>query len=182
MKVYLIAGHHLRDPGAVTNHPELGRVTETDLCMDQRDMVYHYLLAHNKVEVVKDNDNFSLSQVIASINKTVDPCDLIVDLHFNAFNKNATGTEVIIQEPRTKIISVLAPNICERLSDIMSIPNRGVKGQSETARGRIAILQGIGHRMLIETCFMDNDNDLSSYWKNKHLVNESIAYEIEKML
>lgn len=182
MKVYLVAGHHKKDPGAINIHPELGMVTESDLCIEQRDMVYHYLIAHNKVEVIKDDDNLTLQQVINQINRTITENDVLVDLHHNAFNKRATGVEVIVQNPRTKITQALGERICLRLSDIMEIPNRGVKGQEATAKGRIAILQGKGHRVLVETCFMDNNSDLESYWKNKHLVNEAIAFEIEGVL
>ena len=181
-KVYLVAGHHLKDPGAINNHPVLGLVTESALCIEQRDLVYHYLIAHNKIEVIKDDDKLTLRDVINQINKSITNDDILVDLHHNAFNTRATGVEVIVQEPRTKIVQSLSENICKRLSDIMGIPNRGVKGQEATARGRIAILQGKGHRILTETCFMDNDSDLEAYWKNKHLVAEAIAFEIESVL
>lgn len=182
-KVYLIAGHHNNDPGAVSQHPELGgTITEAELTQELRDLVFHYFVAHNELDPIKDNDAHTLQQVLNEINRTISRDDIVVDLHFNAFNGRATGVEVLIPTINSAIERSLATSICERLADIMQIRNRGLRREADTPRGRIAILHGTGHRILIEVCFKDNPSDMKAYWKNKHLVAEAIAYEVEKAL
>lgn len=181
-KIYLIAGHHEADSGASVIHPDLGKVTEADLTKELRDLIYSYIKAHNSIEIIKDNDALLLQAVLNEINKTVDKDDIIVDIHFNAFNGKATGTEVFIPTINSELERTLASNICKRLADIMSIANRGVKTEEKTARKRIAILRGVGKRILIEVCFMDNIKELNSYIKNKHLVAEAIAFELENII
>lgn len=182
-KVYLIAGHHSNDPGAVSRHPELGgTITEAELTQELRDLVFHYFVAHNKLVPIKDNDQHTLQQVLNEINRNITKDDVLVDIHFNAFNGSATGVEVLIPTINSNVERSLATTICERLSDIMKIRNRGLRTEAQTPRGRIAILHGVGHRVLIEVCFKDNPSDMRAYWKNKHLVAEAIAYEVEKAL
>lgn len=182
-RIYLIAGHHKNDPGAVSFHESLGgRISEAELTIELRDLIYHYFKQHNDTEVVVDNDNHTLQQVLNEINKTVKKEDLIVDIHFNAFNTKATGTEVLIPTIHSKMEKQLGENICKSLSDIMNIPNRGIKTEKQSHRTRIAILHGTGHRVLLEICFKDNPVDMKSYQVNKHLVAQQIALEIEKII
>lgn len=182
-KIYLIAGHHNNDPGAVSKHLELGgKITEAELCIELRDLVCSYFKQSNDTEVIKDNDNHTLKQVLDSINQSINKNDILIDLHFNAFNGKASGVEVIIPKISSNIERSLGTTICERLSNIMNIPNRGLKNETETARGRIGILRGVGNRILIEVCFKDNPKDIISYWENKHLVAEAISYQTEKEL
>lgn len=179
-KLYLIAGHHNNDSGAVAQHEDY-KVLESRLTIILRDLIHSYFKKFNsQVEVILDDDRDTLQTVINKVNKTITKNDLLVDIHFNAFNGKATGTEVIIPKISSSIEKELASNICDRLSDIMEIPNRGVKTEDKTARGRIAILKGVGHRILPEICFLDNLKDYRSYRKNEHLVASIIAQAIEK--
>lgn len=173
-KLFLIAGHSNSDPGAVAENV-VGRVKESDLTKEQRDMVYHYFRQHNVSPVIFDDDKDSLSQVIQKVNNLIKPSDILIDFHFNAFNKKASGSEVF---PNKNML--IASELVTGISSIMGIPNRGVKIQSESSRGTLGILKGIGRRILIETCFMDNEDDFESYVKNKHLVNQYIAETIER--
>ena len=116
------------------------------------------------------------------MNKNIKKEDFLIDIHFNAFNKRATGVEVLTPNISSKYSDKVAIAMCKQLAEIMEIPNRGIKKESDSARGRIAILRGTGNRVLLEVCFMDNDSDLSSYWENKHLVAEAIVRNIELWL
>jgi N-acetylmuramoyl-L-alanine amidase len=181
--LYLIAGHHHNDPGAVSNHASLGgRVKEADLTIELRGLIKMYFELYNDNPVVIDNDSHVLSRVISEIASTIKRDDIMVDIHFNAFNGRATGVEVIVPRISSAKERNLADNICINLADIMKIPNRGVKGEDKTARGRIGILAGTGNRILIEVCFKDNPVDMLAYQKNKHLVADSIAQSIEKYI
>lgn len=179
MKLFLIAGHHENDPGAVTEHPVLGRVTEASLTIELRDLIAIHWTQHNDVQIVKDYDGDILTTVLKKVNEQIEKDDFLIDIHFNAFNGRATGVEILTPNMSSKKEDRVAIEMCKELSEIMRIPNRGIKKESGSARGRIAILRGTGNRILLEVCFMDNDSDLSAYWKNKHLVAECIARNIE---
>lgn len=183
--IYLIAGHHNNDPGAVGEHYKLNKITEAAFTMEQRDLIYDELKAHNNIgkdfNVVLDNDKDDLRTVIKKLNDVVKPNDIVVDLHFNAFNTKATGTEVIIPSINSRLERELAKDITDILSDVMQIPNRGVKTEASLGR-RIGILHGKGNRILIETMFIDNPSDVTSYVKNKFIIAQEIAILLEKAI
>lgn len=173
--IYIIAGHHDKDPGAVSKH-SIGQIKEADLTKELRDLVIHYLKEIQEVKTVrKDNDDVVLSKLISDLEKNLVNDDLLIDIHFNAFNGKATGTEVIIPTISSKIEKDLAALIAEHLSEIMNIKNRGVITEDKTARGRIGILKGKGHRLLLEICFMDNPKDFTAYNINKYIIAAKIA-------
>lgn len=173
--IYLIAGHHNEDPGAVSKHT-VGTIKEADLTKELRDLIYQYLVDIESINDIKrDNDSTVLSKLISDLDKVITTEDLLVDIHFNAFNGKATGTEVIIPKLSSSIEKDLASLIAEHTSDILSISNRGVKGEDKTARGKIGILKGKGHRILLEVCFMDNPKDFTSYMINKYILAAKIA-------
>jgi N-acetylmuramoyl-L-alanine amidase len=178
MKLFLIAGHHDNDPGASTNHPILGKVSEASLTIELRDLIADYWIKTN-IPVIRDYDGDILTVVLDKVNQNIKKEDFLIDIHFNAFNKKATGVEILTPNLSSKQSDRVAISMSKELSEIMGIPNRGIKKESDSARGRIAILRGIGNRILLEVCFIDNDSDLSSYWKNKHLVAECISRNIE---
>lgn len=162
--VYPSAGHHDKDPGAVANGWK-----EADLTKELRNlMIAEFNLRNHKIIVDQDWETNSQYQ------KRIKPGSgsVIMDLHFNASsNDKSTGVEVIVNNNASKHSVDLATEICERLSNIMKIPNRGVKTEKQTARGRIGILNlKAGISVLVEVCFMNNPNDLRAYLNNKEAV------------
>jgi len=173
--IYIIAGHHNNDPGAVAQQ-STGIIKEADLTKELRDLVIHYLKNIEGVtDIRKDKDDQDLNQLLASLESEITIDDLLIDIHFNAFNGKATGTEVIIPKLNSTLERTLSALIAEHVSEIMGIPNRGVKTEDKTARGRIAILKGKGDRLLIEVCFLDNPKDFTYYTTNKHIIAAKIA-------
>jgi len=182
-RLFLIAGHHHDDPGATSTHAKLGgRVTEAELTIELRYLVKAYFEAHNKNQVFIDDDHDTLATVISKINAEIKPDDIMVDLHFNAFNGRASGSEVIVPNASNQLEREIAAEISKEIAGIMIIPNRGVKDESQTARGRIGILRGVGNRILIEVMFKDNPNDMEAYQINKHIIASAIAQIIEKYI
>lgn len=118
-KLFLIAGHNNSDPGAQAENI-VGKIRESDLTKEQRDMVYHYFRQHNTVPVIFDDDKDSLSHVIQKVNSLIKPSDILLDFHFNAFNKRASGSEVF---PNKNML--ISSELVTGISTIMGIPNRG---------------------------------------------------------
>lgn len=179
-KIFVIAGHSNTDPGAVATHDYL--VKEATYTKRLRYLITEYFKAFNdSVEVFIDDDKDNLQTVINKINKDVKAGDLVIDIHFNAFNGKATGTEVIIPAISSKLENKLAAEISKEISEVLEIPNRGAKSEAQTARGRIGILRGVGNRILLEVCFIDNSKDYKAYKKHEHMVAMVITKAIEKL-
>lgn len=176
MKLYLIAGHHNKDNGATA----LGN-KEKDLTIEFRDLILDYIKESSpNLEVILDNDNDTLSQVINKVNATIHKDDILLDIHFNAFNGKASGTECFIPKISSNIEKEIADEICKFYTRYMQIPNRGVKTPDESARGSLGILKGTGNRILVETCFMDNPIDISAFERTKHILSSGTSEILEK--
>jgi N-acetylmuramoyl-L-alanine amidase len=178
-KIYIIAGHYNSDPGASGTHENIGRIFEAHLTKELRDMIASYFTMHNNNTIIKDDDSHTLTKVLNTINATIEKDDILIDIHFDAFNGKASGTSCFIPTVSSKIEKTIGANIAKGVSEILGVPNRGVRTEKQSARGRIGILHGTGNRILIEVCFIDNPSDIDSYLKNKHLVAQKIAELLE---
>lgn len=168
--IYLLAGHHRNDPGAISNG-----YRESDLTMDLRNMVSCSIRSKG-IGVVSDDDTDSLSAVIGKI-KSNDR-DIICDIHFNAAAPSATGIEVFVPMRSTALERSVAGKISRRGAAIMGIKNRGVKDESLSARGKLAIMNVRGVNLLIEVCFITNRSDMDKYIANKLAIADMIAEEL----
>src|SRR5690606_31410318 len=128
------AGHHNRDSGTIRVN---GR-REEDETKIFRDMVNTELCRIDKT-AVHDDDNDMLGQYLSKINPT--DLDVVVEPHFNAFNGKATGTEVLIADSANARSKAMAKELVDGYARIMGIPNRGVKTESQSARGRLGLMQ-----------------------------------------
>jgi N-acetylmuramoyl-L-alanine amidase len=181
-KLFLIAGHSANDPGASGNFDSVGKVVEATLTKELRDLIASAFVLHNSNPVIKDDDKHNLTQVLNSIANQVHKDDIVIDIHFNAFNTKARGTEAFIPTVNSVTEKNLAKDIVEATSKLLVTPNRGVKTEKESNRGRLGFLHGTGNRILLEICFIDNKEDLESYLKNKLILASEIATLIEKYL
>lgn len=92
--------------------------------------------------------------------------DLKFSIHFNAFNKNATGTECIYKKSSMK---ANAARMSKKVAAAMGITDRGAKYRSDL------YMMNIGFDLLLEVCFHDNKKDLNKYQDNKEKVADAIA-------
>lgn len=116
----------------------------------------------------------SLRQRVNMANKF--GADLYVSLHFNCFDKEAHGTEVYaISNTGRKY----AQAVLENIVDVLGTTNRGVKDGSHLFVVRETTMPAI----LIETCFVDNEEDMQKYTaENKEQeVSKAIADGIESI-
>lgn len=165
--IFLSAGHHLKDPGAIANG-----VQENKLAIELRDKICRQLKDAG-VEYETDRDDETLALYLARIKPT--SSSLTCELHFNAATPTATGIEVIVAENASFDSRRLAEELCRTGSEILRIPNRGVKTEKQTHRGQLAIMRKPGKVALVEVCFITNKQDLMSYESNKHVLSAAWA-------
>lgn len=159
-KSYSSAGHHNRDSGAIGIN---GRKENVET-MHFRNLVNDKLRNLGKT-VIQDDDNETLGQYLGRVSSEAG--DVVVEPHFNAFNGKATGVEVLVPNNANERSRAMAQELVNGMAKIMGIANRGVKTESQSARGRLALMRKKGAVSLIEICFIDNALDMAAYDSNK---------------
>ena len=107
----------------------------------------------------------NLANIVAKCN--AHPVDLNISNHLNA--GGGTGVEVWCYDEKTKDIAVA---ICASVSSALGIPNRGVK----YSKNLYVLRKTAGSAILVECCFVDNQND-ASHW-NADKCGDAIASAI----
>ena len=107
----------------------------------------------------------NLANIVAKCN--AHPVDLNISNHLNA--GGGTGVEVWCYNEKTKDI---AAAICASVSSALGIPNRGVK----YSKNLYVLRKTAGSAILVECCFVDNQND-ASHW-NADKCGDAIASAI----
>lgn len=106
--------------------------------------------------------NKSLSDIIDITNKK--HCDLFVSIHFNAFNGEASGSEVYISSEALKNKSYPFDKASEVVKNLNKI---GFKSRGVKDGGKLYVIRkNYHHCMLIETCFVDSKTDTDLYLNN----------------
>ena len=104
------------------------------------------------------------AQLIDEINN-LDPL-FVISLHCNAFNKKATGTEVLYAE-EDNFSRRIAFILLDYLLEALRLKDRGIKSKLKEDRGGY-LLYGIESPCIIsEPFFIDNDYDLGVALKNE---------------
>jgi N-acetylmuramoyl-L-alanine amidase len=183
-RLFLIAGHHDKDPGAIARHLILGEIREADLTKELRDLLLISLKKFNPDKVIFiDNDIWTLNQTINWVKNHILPGDLMIDIHFNAFPEpGANGAETLVKNGSSQPILNRASRFSKVISDTLGIRDRGAKTEAQSGRTRIGILHGIGDRFLLEIKFMSNQVDVDRYNMNKHLLVDALTREIENQM
>lgn len=157
-------GKSVYDTGAVNrslNITEAQKVRELAELMKQYATNTHFIMDKN----VYDFGN------IASISKGVYS---VTELHFNSFNGQAYGTEVLIKDGFTPDKTDTAlKNVLEKY-----FKSRGFKLVDWLYNANAMENTGISYR-LIEVCFIDNNADMAIYEKNKHVIARELMEVIE---
>ena len=152
------------DSGAVNrslNITEAQKVRELASLMKQHATKTHFITDKN----VYDFGN------IASISKGYES---VTELHFNSFNTQAYGTEVLIKDGFTPDkTDTTFKNVLEKYFKV-----RGFKFVDWLYNANAMAQTGISYR-LIEICFIDNNNDMAIYEKNKNSIARELVEAIE---
>lgn len=163
MFVYLNPGHDMfRDPGAVNDHLAL---TEAQMARELAWLVQKRLDQHGIRNIVEQNDD--LFGVICNANRW--QADIFVSIHFNAFNGHATGTETFVSYTPHSVMAghAIQQNICA----VLELPDRGIKENMNL----LVINSTTMPAVLVEVCFIDNDDDIKRYMERKEQAADAIA-------
>lgn len=154
-KVFPSAGHHDRDPGAVANG-----FTEMKEMDTFRNLLIEFLMYRGHRFITDENweNNTQYQSRIKPIKG-----DVVLDMHLNAAGATATGCEVFVSNNAGDKSKAFAKELVDGCACIMGITNRGVKTESQSARGKLGILNKPGTAALIEFCFITNLNDMNAF-------------------
>lgn len=176
-KVYLTAGHHFKDSGAIGSG-----FKENELTIELKDLVTSILKSKN-VEVWNDYDGDTLGTVIKKINASgVSSKDILLEIHFDSATRLASGTTALVADNARNRSRFFAEDLSTGISKIMGITDRGVKSEKDSNRGKLGILHTAASSVLIEICFINNTDDMLKYTVNKLEIAETIANVIIKHL
>lgn len=164
MKILLISGHGAGDPGA----SGCG-YRESDLTVEMVNGIKPLLEKYATVDLYpvernayKDIKNGALQVNFANYN-------YVLEIHFNAYNGAAKGTEIYVTSKETAVTVENA--VMGELSKLFKV--RGVKVEDFLVI-RTAKNKGVSSALL-ETCFVDNAEDMQVYQSNKQAVFSAIA-------
>jgi len=168
--VAFLSGGHVpkgikRDPGAVS-----GDYVEADLAAKFRDRVVYYI--NKEVKVITDKDDESLSEYLARIQ--TGSASVVLEFHFDA-TPGATGTTAFVELDADRLDKAFAKELVDATAKVLDIKNRGVKSEAESHRGRLGLMKEEGIICLLELGFIDNPNDMKSFFENQERLAQWIA-------
>lgn len=171
MTVHLVSGHDMvRDSGAVSDHPILGKIKEASLTREYKHLLKKEL-EFLGVPFTLDDDKDDLRTVISKLKSKVKPDDLVIDIHFNSVdNPKANGTETFTKDKPSLEEWEIAREMNDIMWKTMGTKNRGVKKASQSARGRLGIMTLPCMVILIEIGFISNPEDVNKFVKWKFIM------------
>lgn len=106
--------------------------------------------------------------------------DFIISLHCNAFNKTASGTEVLYYHRSTKG-KLMAEILNEKLLEALGLNNRGIKPKSAEDRGGYLLKSTVAPCVIAEPFFIDNNSDLKIVIDKRDALIKAYATSIESI-
>lgn len=170
-KIFLTAGHKGGFSGANANG--FSEACET---INLRNQIANFL-KEKGVDVFVDYDTAPLSEVIQAVNSVCSKDDICIDIHFNAVNNPyANGSEVLRPFAFTPLEISLAEHILHTICLHLNTKNRGVKHEGEGHHSRLAMLSDVHcNTVIVEVCFISNENDVALYLNNKESLASALA-------
>lgn len=167
MKILLISGHT-----SGHNPSQLTGVNEGDLNIELVKKLKTRLDAYADVSVYPYDRDMYHDNKNGCLRVNLGEYDYILEIHFNAFNNVANGTEIYIHQNYTGGTSVeekILKNIVE-----LGFRNRGLKRMNDLLNMNTCFNLKKDYALL-ETCFFDNAQDMGWYKTNKNKVAAAIA-------
>lgn len=160
-----ITNHKMKTLALVIGHgPRLDRgaqnrngTTELDWNTDLARRIMEKLATNPHVKAIVVNRRIENVPPISTVNDI--GADFAVELHCNAFDTRASGTEMIHFQGSTKGTR-LATVLLKKVVACLELPNRGVKTPFQ-GRGNAFLAKTRCPAVICETMFIDNDRDLA---------------------
>lgn len=172
-KIFISAGHSNvsgRDRGALG----VNGTIEGELTVALRKKVVSELNRLGANPITDIDRNVTRETVTFMIRNLVSR-DIAIDIHFNAATKTATGTEVLIPFKSSEFERHLGNLLSYNIASVLGIRNRGLKTEADSARGRLIFMTPNCENILIEVCFITNENDMKAYNEKQNQVATIIA-------
>jgi N-acetylmuramoyl-L-alanine amidase len=177
--IFLSAGHNSqsesikRDPGAVNKFG----VREGDLTIEFRDLVSKELTCMG-IKHITDLKEENLQMYLNRIKTGTG--SMVIEYHFDAGPETATGCTSLVEEDADRLDKACATELAAVTSNMLGIRNRGVKPESWTRHGRLALMREEGIICLFEIGFITNQEDLAKYHINKLMLAKAHAAILAK--
>lgn len=168
--IYLISGHTGKGTGAVSSFLDEG--VETIIL---RNLICLNLARNGFMDYYTDDDNDSLNTVLSKLKRKVKKDDILIDLHFNSASQTANGTEIFIPSDYSPEEKSLAETLLKTVTETLQIKSRGVKTEGQSQHSRLGILHLPCTTVLLEVCFLTNEEDVYKYKEKRELLAEKIA-------
>ncbi len=167
----LVIGHKQRSPGAVNEHAGL-----TEFAFNE-ELARRIEAQVGGVEIQRVYRR-TYRELPADIN-ALGP-DFAVSLHCNAFNGQASGTEVLYYH-RSQRSKAMAEILQRRLVDCLGLPDRGIRPRSAEDRGGFLLRYTDAPCVISEPFFIDNDADLARAQEDPDALAAACARAIEEI-
>ena len=171
MKILLISGHGAGDSGAVgCGRKEAELTRQATNILDGKFAAYDVIAKRYPVshDAYQDNRNDSLATHLTDY-------DLVIEVHFNSYNGDAHGTEVLY---KPSAMRSLAAKVSDAIADV-GFYDRGAKHREDLMNMNTCARLGVPY-ILIETCFIDNRPDMNTYEANIYEVWGEVAAAVCK--
>lgn len=173
-KVAIVIGHSISSQGAENKHHGLSEFEFNEsFAFDIAKKLTSIGIAH---EIIYRDEYDTLP---AKINATAPKC--IVSLHCNAFNGEASGSEMLYyhsSEASKQMAQLFQDNICEALS----LNDRGILPRHSEDRGGYLLRYTDAPCIIAEPFFIDNDNDIKAARDNYEFLVSSYVNSIKEIM
>lgn len=178
-KIIIESGHHFKpgkpDPGSVSDGYKEAELTR----YAKNRVAYHLRTLHPDVEVLLDDDEKTLSEVLKWIREVEGNISIIYSLHWNsASSSSATGVEAFVSDKASALSKKMARRAVDVIHKISGIRDRGVKTETQSARGKLGILNTASPATLIEFAFINNPKDREDFFEWQEQIYITLAHEM----
>jgi N-acetylmuramoyl-L-alanine amidase len=167
----LVIGHKRQSPGATNEASNLSEFYfNEDLArlIERRPLRSNIQRVYRRTYRSLPNDINELAPIF------------IVSLHCNAFNKEASGTEVLYYHRSVKG-ERMADILLRHLVDYLQLPSRGTKPKTAEDRGGYLLRYTHAPCVIAEPFFIDNDEDLAKAQENIEGLAKAYADAIDEI-
>jgi N-acetylmuramoyl-L-alanine amidase len=154
--ICLVIGHGNGDPGAINTKYNISEYFINKLLVDS----ITPMVTDNKIVIVNRTTYKELPQLI---NDT--EADFCIEFHSNAFDSKTKGFEVLYYKDSITG-NTLATKLHKCLKSSLVSTDRGIKNLSKADRGAYLLQNTTMPTVIVESFFIDNNEDLESYLKH----------------
>lgn len=153
MRLAIIVGHSKASPGAYGCAPLSSYEYDWNSAVAQE--MYRFAKENGLDAAIFHRDRISIESVANFVNKW--EADAAIELHFNAANTKATGTETLHDDSK-ELAEIVQSEMCSLFSR-QGKQNRGVKLLTDGDRGNRSLKAIKVPAVIVEPAFGDNKDD-----------------------